>query len=172
MNKICSNCIHWKDCGDNSSYTDEAGSNHRTGECNNGAFQECINLFRKDKKLEKHLAEAEMDFNGNNKAPDDSEFTWTTHEEFGCKFFEPIKVEVSDEGFINSEAKLVDIGWEHNAQSTAGFTEYNKTVDGVTWAWITRSAGNDYLMKDGEFVCHCESWVLLNEALDKYKLRD
>jgi len=80
--------------------------------------------------------------------------------------------EEEETGFINSEAKLVEIGFEHNAHSTANFTEYQKIVNGVTWAYITRSAGNDYLMKDGEFVCHVETWPLLNKALDEHKLRD
>lgn len=88
------------------------------------------------------------------------------------KHIESAMPEDPPEGFINSEAKLVEIGFEHNARSTADFTEYQKIVNGVTWAYVTRTAGNDYLTKDGEFVCHVETWSLLNKALDEYKLRD
>lgn len=80
--------------------------------------------------------------------------------------------EKEESDFINSEAKLAEIGFKHSTQSTANFTEYHKTVDGVLWAFVTRTAGNDYLMKDGEFVCHCENWILLNDALNLHKLKD
>ena len=77
-----------------------------------------------------------------------------------------------DANFINSEAKLILIGFEHSNQSTTNFTEYQKIINGVTWAYVTRMAGSDYLTKDGDLVCYCETWALLNNALDEYDLRD
>ena len=89
-----------------------------------------------------------------------------------CKNGDDEDEEGVESNFINSEAKMVLIGFIHSNQSTTNFTEYQKIINGVTWAYVTRMAGSDYLTKDGDLVCYCETWLLLNEALDEHKLRD
>ncbi len=97
------------------------------------------------------------------KLPEDQEYEATEDDEAEDEL---------PENFINSEAKLILIGFIHSAQSTTNFTEYQKIINGVTWAYVIRSSGSDYLSKDKIFVCHVETWSLLNEALDEHKLRD
>ena len=126
---ICRNCNFWTERGRGSIYTDDLGTDHHEGACGNGAFQECVNLFRNDDELVKRLTQAEIEFKGNNKAPGDSEFTWTTHEEFGCKYFElkkqlPIKTpkekELVAKEFKNQLAKIShDLLYGHLSQNEA-----------------------------------------------------
>ena len=132
-------------------------------------------MINKSEKIFQALGEASMCWSETPKGEFDSNKAKKIGEQLMKDLGIPEKLEENDEvsvGFINSEAKLVEIGFEHNARSTADFTEYQKIVNGVTWAYVTRTAGNDYLTKDGEFVCHVETWPLLNKTLDEYKLRD
>ena len=131
-------------------------------------------MINKSEKIFQALGEASMCWSETPKG----EFDSTKAKKIGEQLMKDLGISEKPEeaetetGFINSESKLVAIGFEHNARSTADFTEYQKIVNGVTWAYVTRTAGNDYLTKDGEFVCHVETWSLLNKALDEYKLRD